>query len=805
MKKVYVHELTGLKPDILATYLASLGILRILSEQRDGNIRGFWRNEHFVLVSELDWPEVEQFFLEEYSPTPILAPWNGGGGFLDQADDDPADGSEIGNDPVQQLLRFNAPRFDAIRAAIAEAQCVIPDVLPLARGERDKLTTELRERKRAVRGLETGSPEYQSAVDQVVRVEKLREMARKRVEEVKAEVKGTLLRQTGQAWHGPARDWFDASVVLDAIGQPSYSFHFGTGGNEGNQDYTTGFQRNLIRLFLQDGMPAVTARARLVSVLFGNRAPVLVRQTFGQFSPGRAGGTNMGTGFDGHSGLNPWEFVLALEGGVVLVPGFSRRGGVRGARISSPFWVEGASAGFASASMRERNKGPPRGEQWLPLWSQPVRYDEFSELVREGRAQVGRKPTTAATDFVRAAARLGFARGIDGLQRFSYLQRNGESTFAVSVGRFRVTSRSRQPLLDEVAPWIEQLVRHSREKNAPMRLSVIARRTQEALFAVCRQEAVPTLWRELLATLGEAELVLLRAGKSLARRPLPRLSGGWVAAVDDGTQEGRTTLRLALALASQHRPRKPDDAALVDPVRRHFLPLDDWEKRSQFKLDEEGCVTRDAEYVCVGRDLVTDAIALVKRRSIWTRGSNAKRQHAPLLPLEATRFCEATLEEIGAWLRREVADEAVLRLVRPLLALDWHQIAEGGSTVPPERGETPEPLHMLLRLAHLPFNVLVSGPDGQTEAAVTVRLDPEPLRRLAAGDLDGALKVAMRRLGACGLRPVFRRAVCTPEFARRLAASLAFPISREDARRAAQLVCKPHDVRDPEERLSTPV
>jgi CRISPR-associated protein Csx17 len=103
---------------------------------------------------------------------------------------------------------------------------------------------------------------------------------------------------------------------------------------------------------------------------------------------------------------------------------------------------------------------------------------------------------------------------------------------------------------------------------------------------------------------------------------------------------------------------------------------------------------------------------------------------------------------------------------------------------------------MLFRLAHLPFDVPVLQTRGDPEIAVTVRLDPEPLRRLASGDLDGALKVAARRLNASGLRPVFRRGVATPALARRLAASLAFPISRTDAARAAELVCKPYDSKE---------
>lgn len=807
MTRIHVHELTGLKPDALATYLAALGVMRLLATQEGGDpsVRGFWRDERFVLVSGLDWQGIERFFLENYAATPILAPWSGGGGFLDEATE--SDGSAPDNKPRDDdlIARFTASaasRFAAVRAAIAEAQRVIPPTLPIVRGERDRLTAKLREVSRTIK--QGSSDERGAAVEEKKTIEAQRDVARKRVEEVKNDLKATMLSRTRNAWQGAARDWFDAAVILGESGKPGYSFHLGTGGNEGNQDYTVGFQRNLTFLFdLETGTPKPDARRQLVAVLFGEPAPLLAEQAAGQFSPGRAGGTNMGAGFEGCAGVNPWEFVLMLEGAVALVAGLSRRGEAGKARVSSPFWVEGASAGFGSASQRE---GSARGEQWLPLWSRPLGYAELVDLVREGRAQVGRQQVTRAGDLARAAGRLGLARGIDSLQRFAYLERNGQSNLAVSAGRFRVASRSRQELLDEVAPWIDRLVWHASDKNAAANLGVVARRAADALFVVCRQEATGAHWRELLVALGEAEFVLLRSGKSPARRPLPRLSNGWLAAADEGTPDGRVALRLAVALASQHRPPERENAMLVDSVRRHFVPLDDADgRRPRFKLDASGRVQRDLEHVCLGRDLVTDAIALVGRRSLWARSSAEKRERFPRLPLEAVSGCEASLGEVGAWVRSEVSDEAVLALARPLLALDWSEVATRGSVVPGAGKGVPDPLQMLLRLAHLPFDIPVRAADGREKARVAVRLDPEPLRRLAAGDLDGALRVALSRLGASGLRPVLHRGVATPAFARRLAASLAFPISRDEAAHAARLVCKPYDVKESETPSRTPI
>jgi CRISPR-associated protein Csx17 len=773
----------------------------------------------------------------------------------------------VGDPLLDRFAGSSAHRFASFRRAIEIALAAIPGELrsaeeaarrahdemkKISAEERAKYKDALKElaaekrgvaeskadveaKKAAIKGVAKGAPEHESLRQAQERLKKaqeqektLRKKARELAKELKraekrakedkqpkkhiADAKAAFKENQGATkdrliadlrarWSAEGQQWVDTAIALDEKGNAGFTALFGSGGNDGRMEYTKNLRYHLDTLFdVGTGHARNDTAARLKAAIFGTPTNLLVNKAVGQFFPGRAGGTNMGTGFSGGAGINPWEFVLMLEGAVALVAGLSRRGDVEEARVSSPFWVKGASAGFGSASERE---GSPRGEQWLPLWSHPLRYDELVELIREGRAQVGRRQTTRAPDLVRATARLGLARGIDSLQRFAYLQRNGQSNLAVSTGRFRVASRSHQALLDEVAPWIDRLARQGREKSAPTSLGVIARCTQEALFTVCRQEATSTLWRKLLVTLGDAELVLLRAGKSPGRRPLPLLSSGWLAAVDDGTEEGRTALRLALALASQHRPRERD-RMLVDPVRRHFLPLDDWDKpRPRFNVDEKGRVQRNPEHVCVGRDLVTDAIALVERRSIWARSSNEKRERAPRLPLEAVSGCEATPDEIGAWVRGEVPDEIVLGLVRPLLALKWNEFEAGHVPTPLLRG-APDPLHLLFRLAHLPFDVPVRGPDGRIEAEVTVRLDPEPLRRLAAGDLDGALKVAIRRLNASGLRPVFHRGVATLALARRLAASLAFPISRDDAARAARLVCKPYDVKGSEELSSTP-
>ena len=78
---IHLHHLHGCTPTPLAHYLKAIGILRLVAQQRDAEARGFWRDQHFGLLTILDQSALEKFFLEEYTPTPFISPWNKGSGF----------------------------------------------------------------------------------------------------------------------------------------------------------------------------------------------------------------------------------------------------------------------------------------------------------------------------------------------------------------------------------------------------------------------------------------------------------------------------------------------------------------------------------------------------------------------------------------------------------------------------------------------------------------------------------------------------------------------------------------------------
>src|SRR5437868_3881600 len=117
MSECHVHHLHGCAPEPLAFYLKGLGVLRILTEQKDPAALGWWQDEHFCLLTRLDREALEKFFLEEYAPTSFVSPWNKGSGFF------------ISNDKgLAPIERSTAPRLASFRDGILAARRQLTDL-----------------------------------------------------------------------------------------------------------------------------------------------------------------------------------------------------------------------------------------------------------------------------------------------------------------------------------------------------------------------------------------------------------------------------------------------------------------------------------------------------------------------------------------------------------------------------------------------------------------------------------------------------------------------------------------------------
>ncbi|WP_440998213.1 type I-G CRISPR-associated protein Cas8g1/Csx17 [Arhodomonas sp. SL1] len=352
-----IHEvpLPGCGPIPLAGYLKALGVLRLVAEQADPDARGYWKDEQFVLCSRLDAPGLRRFLLEEYRPTPVLAPWNGGSGFFFREgklnEKDPKTGKKkktgIRDQPTQatrtldQIHRATTTRFRNLQRVIDLAKTALAEM------DLDEAPKAMR-KDRLIARLRSQFPE----------------------EGVRA---------------------LDSLLVL-ANEETKYPPLWGTGGTDGNLDFTNNFMQRLVTVIDPiSGAPRKGAADWLTDSLFATGAPNLPSSSVGQFAPGAAGGPNQVSGFDADKPpVNPWDFILMLEGALLFATAATKRlESAAGSALSYPFTVRTTAAGTGStAASDEKN---PRHEFWAPLWSAAMGLPELRALLAEGRVTLGRK------------------------------------------------------------------------------------------------------------------------------------------------------------------------------------------------------------------------------------------------------------------------------------------------------------------------------------------------------------------------------------------------------------------------------
>jgi CRISPR-associated protein Csx17 len=720
---IHLHHLHGCAPTPLAHYLKAIGILRIVAQQKDRDARGFWRDQHFCLLTVLDEPALGEFFLEAYSPTPFVSPWNKGSGFYASEDK--------GLAPVE---RSRAARFEAFRRGIEEARKPLAAITQAdAEVRRLKDQTKAKKGSKPVRSKD--DPEYRRNLAATEREFK----------RLKADLYGPCVL----SWRGPHRDWMDAAMVLSPDGVPSWPALLGTGGNDGRLDFTnTAMQRigDLFDLASSKGSPTSNAAALLKTALFETPSPALLDAPVGQFLPSSAGGANGTTGPDAGSQINPWDFVLMLEGAVAFRGQSTRRLGAKGdMRAAIPFAVTAQPIGHAT---RGKEKDA-RGEQWMPLWERPASWPELSALVAEGRAQLGRSSARRPLDFARAMARLGVARGLTGFVRYGYLERNGQSNLAVPLGRLPVVAHPRVRLIDEIGGWVDRLQREA--ADAPARFAVAAGVLADAAFDAVTRETEPLRWQSLLVAIDGVQRVQA-AGTAFRIGPCPSLSLRWLDVADDDSPEWRLAVALGSA-AREYKDRRP-----FDSVRAHAGPLDP-EKPWRYATGADKRLVSDPRVVMTGRDPLGDLVALVERRLV-----EASQRGSRTLPLAAAQGAGARLDDLARFVSGELDVERIVALGRALMAIEWQNVRRAVIRV--DAAARPDEAWEAVRLCALPFAVRERS----------IATEPAMFRRLASGDVTGAVDLALRRLRASGFRPPLLAAVADPDTARRWAAAFAFPI-----------------------------
>lgn len=793
---VHIHRLVGCTPTPLASYLKALAVLRLLSSPTasvrgrpaDPDARGWWQDEGFHLRTRLDRDALLRFFLEDYAPSPIIAPWNGGSGFFFREgktnEIDPETGKRVKTGvrdaPTEATRRLDrlagaqAPRLAALAGAIACAREILEEM-----------------------GLQQAPTDVQKPALM------------------------TLLRSRAAE---PVADWMDAAMtVLDTRFEASALL--GSGGNDGNLDFSTTFHGAVLRLIDPgSGQIGEDAEAALACALFDTPMLNAGQAGISQLAPGRMEAVNHGTGFNGDAPETVWSVVLMFEGALTFAGTATRRGEAQRARASFPFTVQQTAAGSGAVAGENDTSSRPF-ELWLPLWTRPIRHDEAQALFGEGRAHVGRAAAGDGLSFARAVSRLGVSRGITELVRLGFEPRNGNMFLSVPLGRFRTPKAPRDDLVADLVwgGWLSRLRRLAGRSEAPERLRLCLRRLDDALIAMTRADGRTAATAQALIALGEvvAWVACSRAAKETLPPP-PRLSDSWIYAADDRTAE----FRVAEALASLGWSAAGMERAAVDQDDdEHVEPPDGENPLPQ--ADPIARDTVDPEATNQGRPRIVPAMAVHfasvepdsvterqrrwtdsgSRSVVWGGGGLVANMVAVLerrlIEHAAAHFTDkglggcrtARLEDIAAFLAGPPAfDDA--RCAALLAGMVWAQPrkappreaskarADGGErTAGPFAYAAMKPIFAPDALLH----DLQALPAGRS-----LPIPPGLVTLLRRGDTDTAIRRALARARASGLPspfdPARTRAGATSYGAglvgARLAAALLIPVAEDDLKAA---------------------
>lgn len=697
--------LDGCTPSPLANYLKGLGVLRVLSSV-DPSVRAAWRGESLVLNAGMDKEGLVTHLLTDYAPTPVMAPWNGGSGFY----------AKDNKKALHAISAGKAERLASFRQCLNAAMDALGDA-------------DL-----------SASP--------------------------KDDDKAHLLTKLRAVIPDEALDWFDASILLAGDGA-KFPPLLGTGGNDGRLDFTNNFMQRLLDVVDPDtGEPKPESRSWLELALFGAPAPGLQKSAIGQFAPGLVGGPNATSGFETKGRINPWDFILMIEGALPFAAAAARRNSNNDDGVLSyPFTVRSTAAG--TGSLGAGDHASSRGELWMPLWFRPATYSEVRSLLAEGRVALGKRPARDALDFVRAVHRLGGYRGVDRYQRFGLLMRSGKAYLATPLERIQVTSDPRTQWIDELdgkGEWLSRFRRFANADTTANRFVTLRHRLENLLFELARRSPQPRQVQALLGLLGEIQSAIASSTKAReSLKPVPHLSVSWVQAANDHSPAFRIARALAGLSGSKEAPL---------PLRSHYFPVHprtgDWV--------EDACKSMRNDPMCRLRlnvptpgSLPRGLVAVLERR-LWL----AERLGMPAKPLLS--HSGARLEDLLAFLRNDSLDAEIQALLPGLMLCDIPALPDDGpddTVVPAAFG--------LLKLA--------LTPDAQLHATQTLPKDarmpvpPGLVSQLASkqpAQVRRAIHSAWRRLRASGLAPI-GAAGALPELMgidpRRAAAALLIPLN----------------------------
>lgn len=452
------HVVVGARGRSLMNSLAALGLVRVLAEQADARLRCVYTPDGLRIDCAVE--HLATWLVDSYRPTPVLSPWNEGSGFgiKDKAP----------KLALSSLLAIGMPRLDAYRSSHAT-------VAPLAASAR----VERWPKAKLVRAIRARCPDAMLP-------------------------------------------WLDSAVIdLGSEDRLAFPPLLGSGGNDGRLDFSTNFHQRLLDVLPASDKARQPSLALAGDCLAGTSTEELAHAAVGQFDPGGAGTPNS-TPYGGgaQSVVNPWTFVLMIEGSMMFTAAAARRLSDQArasARAAMTFTTFGSSFGSATGTGVEES----RGEVWLPWWRNSLSFNDVRALYSEGRAVWRGRTAVQSDQMYLAAATNGVSSGIAGFDRFTIVRRNGLAFAAVLADSIDARNDESLLLIAALEDWPNQV---GRRAELPSTVQRYVGQFRAARVAMAKDGPSPARVRDLLSSVTLLELAVSRSGnirRDLAARRLP--------------------------------------------------------------------------------------------------------------------------------------------------------------------------------------------------------------------------------------------------------------------------------------------
>ncbi len=718
--------LSGCAPVPLAHYLKALGILRLVSEQKDPNATGRWHRDQFVLTSTLDREALLKFFSEEYRPTPIVVPWSGGDYFAVNTESPASsfDKTPTASRVVEAILSNTSARLAEYRHAIAKVFEAMKSAKVL--------------KKQDIEG--SGGPQRKTKAD--------------------------LLKALRGVVPDGTVEWIDAAAIVEPQAVTFNTLLGGGGGSDGNSHFSDNFMQCVwiaLSDFADQRKKPVSALgskiefnsdAALAEAVFNvpavgtkirDLSPVLFDST-------RVGGVNQGAGFEGTTASNPWDFILMIEGSVMFAGAIVRKlNDASDPSARFPFLFTATSSGLGASYLGESSGR----ELWLPIWTGACPLPELQMMIAEGRIERFGKPAKHGLDAFMGAAQLGFDRGIAEFQRVGFYKGRvgGDNYFtAVDRGRIKPARNKTVELLESCHGWIDQFRRAATSEKAPASARRALTVLESAIVDLCVSGRSDHFLRVFVA-LGHCEATVARCLKWVKKetnlQPLQGLQREWLKHCPQSAE-----LRLAASLASISGNFGKERL----PLRCHLEAVNCY-----FDKERGTLVSRWAEVptnnVQWSASPLPDVLNDILARRLVLNEDTEKRFET-----------WASISDIKAFIEGETNDALLSDLLWSMSLINWSE-SDSLSSSPKERQPVAPTLYALLKLCFPP--VQTARPEG----ILPVPIVPAIHRHASQGNGDQAATMAVRRLRASGYHPVLRSLPVRGDYARRTAAALLFPIS----------------------------